>query len=154
MNSGWETIKTKTAAKVFAPAVKMFNKTAKNLQIVGKAGINSAAMVAGLSGIVAAKSYQAAAKVIGKQCQSFMNSAKSLMNRTSARKRLAVRNMNNTLQQYKGLFGKYKETARRAMKDMYQTKKGQLKIGWAITKSKVKNSKVVQSVKDFKNNAK
>ena len=110
-------------------------------------------MVAGLSGIVAVKSYQAAAKVIGKQCKSFMNGAKSLMNRTSARKRLAMRNMNNTLQQYKGLFGKYKETARRAIKDMYQTKKGQLKIGWAITKSKVKNSKVVQSVKDFKNNA-
>ena len=95
--------------------------------------------------------WQSAAKFVGKQYQSFMNGAKSVMNRASARKRLAVRNMNNTLQQYKGLFGKYKETARRAIKDMYQTKKEQLKTGWAITKSKVKNSKVVQSVKDFKN---
>ena len=101
--------------------------------------------------MAAVKGYQAAAKSVGKQYQSFMNGAKSVMNRASARKRLAVRNMNNTLQQYKGLFGKYKETARRAIKDMYQTKKEQLKTGWAITKSKVKNSKVVQSVKDFKN---
>lgn len=151
MNSGWVAIKTKTAAKVFAPAVKMFNKTAKNLQIVGKAGVNSAAMVAGLSGMAAIKAHKAVAKAVIKQYQSFMNGAKSVMNRASARKRLAVRNMNNTLQQYKGLFGKYKETARRAIKDMYQTKKGQLKTGWAITKSNVKNSKVVQSVKDFKN---
>lgn len=151
MNSGWENIKSKVAAKVFTPAVKMFNKTAKKLQIVGKAGLNGAAMAAGLTGMAAIKGYQAGAKAISGKYQSFMNGARAVMNRTSARKRLALRNMNKTLNQYKGLFGKYKETARRAMKDMYQEKKEQLKTGLTIAKSKVKNSKVVQSVKDFKN---
>ena len=125
LKSAWTSIKT-VAIKVASPMVKSFNRAAKNLQTIRKAGLNSTALAIGLTGMAAVKSYQASAKAVSNNYQSFRNGARVIMNNANTAKNKVV----TGLQQYKQQAGK-------SLSGWLNAKKGQLKSAWTNIKTTV-----------------
>ena len=155
-----ESVKAAYVTKVQAPAAKVFSKTAKNLQIVGKAGLNGAAMVGGLAMAGTAKVYESSAKFV----EGKYNSAKDTVNKVTAWgkeqttefKNQAKEVYGNSCKKVGGLFSsisaKFKETKNKASnqtKGFFNNLGGKISTEMQIAKSKVKNSKVVASVREF-----
>ena len=111
---------------VLKTTAKTFNQVAKNLQTVGKAGLNSTALAIGLTGMAAVKSYQASAKAVSNNYQSFRNDARVIMNNANTAKNKVV----TGLQQYKQQAGK-------SLSGWLNAKKGQLKSAWTNIKTTV-----------------
>ncbi len=111
---------------VLKTTAKTFNQVAKNLQMVGKAGLNSTALAIGLTGMAAVKSYQASAKAVSNNYQSFRNDARVIMNNANTAKNKVV----TGLQQYKQQAGK-------SLSGWLNAKKGQLKSAWTNIKTTV-----------------
>lgn len=146
--------------KVQAPAAKAFNKTAKNLQIFGKAGLNGAALVGGFAMAGTAKVYESGAKFV----EGKYNSAKDTVNKvtswgkeqTTEFKNQAKEVYGNSCKKVGGLFNsvsaKLKETKNKASnqtKGFFNKLGGKISTEMQIAKSKVKNSKVVASAREF-----
>lgn len=160
LKSGLESVKAAYVTKVQAPAAKAFNKTAKNLQIVGKAGLNGAALAGGLAMAGTAKVYESGAKFV----EGKYNSAKDTVNKvtswgkeqTTEFKNQAKEVYGNSCKKVGGLFNsisaKLKETKNKASnqtKGFFNKLGGKISTEMQIAKSKVKNSKVVASAREF-----
>lgn len=160
LKSGLESVKAAYVTKVQAPAAKAFNKTAKNLQIVGKAGLNGVALAGGLAMAGTAKVYESGAKFV----EGKYNSAKDTVNKvtswgkeqTTEFKNQAKEVYGNSCKKVSGLFNsvsaKLKETKNKASnqtKGFFNKLGGKISTEMQIAKSKVKNSKVVASAREF-----
>ena len=135
-------------------------KSFKPLQTVGKAGLNGAALVGGFAMAGTAKVYESGAKFV----EGKYNSAKDTVNKvtswgkeqTTEFKNQAKEAYGNSCKKVGGLFNsvsaKLKETKNKASnqtKGFFNKLGGKISTEMQIAKSKVKNSKVVTSAREF-----